>query len=435
MNTNAILGIGVVAVIVTIASLYALLSPTTGGAPKALLDISPSSIVGMDVHPSTDRVEHLVRTDAGWVYQRDEISLGWPINSNNINGALRVLADLHAPVNRGASSDADGPRVVLTLSDASTRTIQFGSTRVGGSVAMRVSDGPSAFVDDSIRAMFVEPGPSAWRATQAIPGVDVNISRLSLTLGNESLALGRINNSWQLIEPVAHRADQQRVGELIHSLISLNVREFLDATPDASPLVPDIVVEVSRRASVTTGSGTPEPARQSQTLLIDSTAPDSPRSHNLTHDTHMALDGASVDKLRAFTILALLDSTACGSLHVDVAGIDLDSPASYWSYRRSIDGWHPQNDAPHIDGSTIDMLIGFLTDAPSGSIRVAPMPELVSWADVTLLDLAQEPLETITLGIDPEGVLHAAIQTLDDQIVVLSYDQTPPSMLGRFFSQ
>ncbi|MFG0256647.1 MAG: DUF4340 domain-containing protein [Phycisphaerales bacterium JB043] len=442
MNTNAILGLGVAAVILIIASLYALIAPPSSSADqRPMLDILPSSITMLSVHHDAHTIEHVERTDSGWLYSRQGSPSRWPVNTNNINGALRLLADLHAPRNSNASKEATGPHVELTLSDSSTRTIQFGEARIGGSVAMRVVDGPSSFVDDSIRAMFFQPGPSAWRAPQALPGVNADVSRIHLTRGNESITLSRVANSWQLTEPIAYRSDQQRVTELLRALIGLGCETFLmsdDEIANARELVssPDLVIETTTVQRVAENDGQIDTQRNTRTLLVRADGPAGRvLAHNLEHDTLMTLDSDSLDSLAAFDALTLIDPTACGSLHVDVAGIELDRPGAYWRFIRSIDGWSTDQGPADADGSALDMLIGFLTDAPAEDIRIAPMPTLDTWCDITLLDLSQQPLETITLGIDTQGVMHAAVPTLDGQIVVLTYNQSIPSLLEQFLTR
>jgi Domain of unknown function (DUF4340) len=443
MNSNAILVAGVLAVIVTIAGVYALLAPSSSqSAAQQLLNVRASTVVQMTMHHDDGRVEHVTRDGSRWLYSLEGNPATWPVNNNNINGALRNLAELAAPPNRGAAKEADGESVVLTIDDGTTVDIQFGTSRVGGSVAMAVADGPSAFVEDSIRAMLFEPGPSIWRDPRALPGVGSAASQIRLVNGNEEITLARIQNSWQLTRPIAHRADQEAVKELLRTIMALPAGTFSDELKNldavqAALQEPVLGVGVAQDSRQVDASGEISVQRARQMLWL-SPLPDSENQYaarNVTYDTLMTLNGKDLESLFAMSATDLLDRTACGSLLVDVAGLEFDGPGGYWRFTSTIDGWIAQEGTPSLDAPAIDMLIGFLTDAPATSVAIAPLPTLESWADVTLLNLSQEPLETVTIGIDAQGVMYAAIPTLDGQVVVLGYEQSMPSLLARFLNK
>lgn len=130
------------------------------------------------------------------------------------------------------------PRVTVTLVTAEgEQALSFGSELpLSGGVVAALAGRPEVYVVPSnvVEGLTREPG--SWRDRVVLPFTRDEIARVRLTGpgGGEPVALGRNGEAFRLEAPVADRADEDEVRDLLFGLAELKCQEFLDG-PEAAP--------------------------------------------------------------------------------------------------------------------------------------------------------------------------------------------------------
>ncbi|MEM7482246.1 MAG: DUF4340 domain-containing protein [Acidobacteriota bacterium] len=211
-----------------------------GGDRRARLERRerPPSGAGDESEDATDEAEPA----ADWVLTEPEALTaadGTPprVDSFAVSRFLDSLADLSwsrrlDDADRAAVGlDEPRARVTLVFEDGTRRSLEFGAEIPASTttLASLAGSGEVLVVEGAIVADITRD-PGSWRDRQLLRLARSDIDRLALrpSAGGEIVLARHDENSWRLAAPVADRADEDRVDELLADLTLLSVESFVD---------------------------------------------------------------------------------------------------------------------------------------------------------------------------------------------------------------
>lgn len=424
----------------------ALLGVLRGGPMEAapaepLLGVTPSQVRAIRIAPVGGVAASVERApDGAWALRRDGDESAWPINPSNARGAVRVLSELRPLADAPPDTTINETLAIeVTLNSGDTRSLHIDGETLAGRRLARTGDGRTVFIDAQVVDAFTSTGPLAWRRKIALPGVGVEVSRITLQGPDGSLELARTGSSWRIDEPVRMRASPSRVRELINTLVRAGVQRFIDDPADAAdaPVGGErtrltIACRIDERRidehgevvvtprTVTLHLGAPADVEgaayfartgEGQTLVVDGTLADAP------------LDPT-----------AYASPTAAAAAPADVGGLIIrPSSGAERGYRRGIDGWRrmrPDGSLEPATGEPVEDLLTFLTQRLAPEVRFERPEGAEPLGVVTLLDFASAPLETIAVLRSPDALICELRPIGAERPVYLRYpDAETPALL------
>lgn len=224
--------------------LYERKQPTTDEAErreeKIFPDLEETRIASVDL--SNSHGEFLFERRAG----------GWRLTSpidaeadgSVIDGVLRTVVALRKE--RVLDSDEIDPaeyglddppaRVVLSLSDGSTKTLVIGrSTPLDSRRAVTTGSGSVILTDGGLFSS-IDRNLDAWRSHRIVDFRLDALSALSVRKGDTTIEAVRLGDSWRLRSPVDDRADREQLRNVVGGLSSLRVVEFVDDPASAASM-------------------------------------------------------------------------------------------------------------------------------------------------------------------------------------------------------
>jgi hypothetical protein len=419
MSRTALAIFLVLGIIFGAAALYSLRSGA--GAPAdapALLDMDPSQVRALRVEPAGGAAPVVVerQADGSWRLRRegDADGVWWPVNPGNARGAVRILAELRpladapatTPINEVLTIDA-------ILDDGTARTLRVDAETLGGRRLVRTGDGRAASIDAAVVDAFQNPGPLGWRQSLALPGIGMEVSRITILGPDSTVRLARTGAAWRIDAPVRMRAGDASVRQLIGTLASARVQRFIDdpaVAADAPVGEGDtrltIVCETDER--VLGEDGQVRTVTTARTLRIGAPASvDQTAWFARTGDGQtLVVDGAVAAISTDPTAYAA--ATAASTRPADVGTIILrHAGGADRGFRRGIDGWSrmtPEGALEPMDAQPVEDLLAFLAQRVAPEVRFEAPEGAEPIAVVTLLDFASGPLETIGVLRTPGGV-------------------------------
>lgn len=120
-------------------------------------------------------------------------------------------------------------RLVLELGGGATRTLEAGDENpFDGSLFVRADGGPVLAVGPGAR-FSLEKGLFDLREKQLLPVEEKDLAGLEVAGPGHAFALSRQGGEWRLAAPIAERADEASVGQLLSTLRGLRAARFDDA--------------------------------------------------------------------------------------------------------------------------------------------------------------------------------------------------------------
>lgn len=450
MLTRALIIVGLLA-----AALVALtLAVVSGRAPLSEADALGTPIVprpiwettGLEITPSREGAPTLSlhqRADGRWVLSDD----GWPANEPAIRATLRLLSGVKIEGRAASTGDASShTRVVMRFAndERAAFTLERGEVALGGRSLLANERGAYGSASVELAQALGDIQPDAWRSPEAIPGVEVEASRVSLELADgSSVALARTAGRWRLREPLRARADERRVGALLNAMIDLRVQRF--ATPDELAAARDrparstplraIVVETDRRTlagpddRVTTTTDT-------TTLRVIGALGDSGESVVCESEGVAIVLRAEALSNLAMPAEAFLAMSSLGASPSDIGMIALrDADGREGAFRRQVMAWVGMGDAadrllnPADDPGAIGLVLQFLANAQPVGIAIVTGDPPAHEASVRLYGLADD--ERGALGIRWEGAPGARSLVVREDTIERRYAESQAPRLLR----
>jgi hypothetical protein len=459
-------------------------SSLTGDRDAVALPINAADVVGIKIKGGAGAGEDAVRRDASgaWAFvlasavtaapapapgatpapQPEPIT--WPADPTPIQNFARALSELapdpKAP-RAGKMPDANA-LVTLTMKDGSARMVRIGTAPVGGKTVVDI-DGKAPFMADaSILAMATQPGPKGWRINRALPGASASeLSRVSVSSNNESLAFSRQENRWFISRPVSARASAAGVGAMLDALGRITIEKFADegGTPGAPGVKldatstgiasPRMIITTEKDVRSLDASGTVRTEVKRRDLFVGGPADGSGTRLYASSDASgtplFLIDSSSITAVST-AARTYLDLTASSASPADVGLITLKAGKQETGYRRINGKWHKllpggKTDKAEVDPKAVAEMVDFLTtrqgqpelvkaDAapvpapapapgtapgpggkPSAKPAVASTPKPVepvsTLSRVSLMTDDGTEIDTLTMGYTPEGTLAA----------------------------
>lgn len=416
---------------------------TPKGPTPPPLAFDPATVAAVRLTPPGQAEQSAVRgADGGWTTALG--GLDWPLDPSGPQNLLSRLSSMTAaPTTRGAKPPADpaSPYVVtLALRDGTTKSVRFGVDPVGGLVPAKVDNAATILVDAAVLDAARNPGIPGWRVKSALPGTATDTARVTITAGESTLGFARETGKWVLRRPVAARADQKAVAELVGRLGRLGIEKFIDQpTPSdrsASGLdKPRMVIQVER--DVRSSEPTLTMGVKGRELYVGRAAGSGAttslyaapeRSGNV-----MFVIPADAIASISTTPRAYLASTATDVSPSDVQILSIRrGDNAETGYRRQLGKWTRmeagQQAGAEVNAGLIDSLLTFLSTQPGEPDAVLPgRPDgLRVLSRVTLVDVEGETRDIINVGYNADGVLAAR----SGNLVILYPGTLAPEILG-----
>lgn len=156
-----------------------------------------------------------------------------------VDGLLSALADLrHERVLESFDPEELGlaePRARVTLRGRDrTVTLRVGAAIPAySSIAVQLEGGSEAYVVGEALWDQIAKEPGEWRSPQVVPASRTAIQRIAWRIDDARFALARRDSELRVVAPYKDLADETRVEELLTSLTSLRVDQFLAADAPA----------------------------------------------------------------------------------------------------------------------------------------------------------------------------------------------------------
>jgi hypothetical protein len=228
---------------------------------RQLVGIAAADLTGIELPTKESGRARLARSESGW---RLAEPLDFAVDSFTVDRLVEALAELESKTeieNPGELAlfglDDSAPRVLARAGEAPPVEIRLGKTApVGGARYVQVSSRPGrVFMVESFGVSPLEPALADLRDKRLLHGDKDAITRLGVKLGAQApaIALAREGEEWKLVEPLAARADGERVERLLDDLDLARASGFVDAPGAASEYglePPAVVLEVARGDAV-----------------------------------------------------------------------------------------------------------------------------------------------------------------------------------------
>lgn len=451
------LGLGAVLWIVNQKQTSTGVPDPTAGKQSAASDsaLDPNLVQAMrilDPRATPAREDELRRTPlGGWVLRTGP--LDWPVDPQKPRDLLRALSELQ-PLEASSADGGkilqstipeDSPRVIVELEGGGARTFRISSSVAGGRTLILIDDGPTAQAEASLLNLVREPGPRGWRIPAAIPGASPETARVTLSAGDRTISLARLEGRWTMRTPVAARANPQAVSSLLNVLMSMPVERFIDepAAPGISGLDrPRLVISVERdvrqAAPTTSASGEGDASRASMQTLrndlvvggpVDAAGNSlfaSPLPPGSVAPVLLSIPASSVSSIATDPRLYLA-LTATGVAEADVFGVTVRAGTEK-TYRREAGTWTKAESGggkTPVEAGSISDLLELLTATNGEPSLAAGEDDLRVLTRIELLNIDGQTMDALAAGYTADGVFGVRSAT----VVWLYPGREPPAVL------
>jgi len=165
--------------------------------------------------------------------------VAYPADQERVSSLLSAIVDLKSErVLKGteidpASYGLDDPdlSVLLTTNDGEHRLSVGDETPLGSNRAIGIGSRDVILV----RSWFtsnLEHDLDEWRSHDLVDLAIDQVASIEIVTGDDRVQAVREGDGWRLLEPVADLADREHLRNLVSNLNALEVKEFLEPTPD-----------------------------------------------------------------------------------------------------------------------------------------------------------------------------------------------------------
>ncbi len=429
MSNRAVGSAVLLALILAGAGFFLFRNPGQGApqAGDAFLRFDPASVESLIISPGS--IDHRLRRapDGRWTYSWGRIE--WPAAlPDAAQSSFARLSNL--TVAAPAAPDAaigDNPRVVtIGLRDGSTLVLRISTHTLGGRTLAQ-AQGPGAtdpvrsgLIDSALVDPLFSPGPESWRNSRAIPGAG-DASRITITQGDTSIALAKVEGKWHLSKPVSARAEPAAVANLLSALADLGVQKFENAPAGASSPINNttaglatprlsIVVEVDERAPDARGEFR---VRTRASRLVIGGAADADgsllfASPDPAAGALMTLAASAVSRISTAP-RNYLASTATFADPADVFMVSMTSgQMQQRGFRRDMDRWTrllPDGSRQPAESGPVEELLLFLASRPAEPDPAADADDVRLVQRIELMDSGGDVIDLLNIGYTPDGAL------------------------------
>lgn len=389
---------------------------------KVLAGMQPASVAVVRVKVGSSDAVVWRRDAAGWRQSEPfECRVDGAAIDTLVGAALALEAD--AP-ERAESPDAllaaarlDAPLVTVELGDsASTRTLALGRRLPGGRAWIRAdpaSGGSPQVADGALHGLLLELDPRQWRDARLFARADVECDGVSAQLRGRdgvprTIELARQGAGWQLVAPIATRADRTAVERWIEALARARALGVVtDSAPNLAAFgldAPFGAVEIRSTRRVPQGDAVRE---ETVVERVEIGAPVRPGAEERYARISGRPDVLELDAASTATFMplpmALVEATATGVRPADVREVVVEQDgqvawsaareASAWRVRRGADG-----DPEPVDARPVDALLTLLCEGRASDIALHPAPAELTVATVRLIGFDGRTLAAVRIS-------------------------------------
>ncbi len=214
---------------------------------RLLNKLQPALVSRIEVQVGTNSVS-LERTNSTWRVISPVTYPAWQQQAKNfldgcaaLSWVTTIPATELAKSPRGlADYGLQPPRAQFTLVQNNERlTVKIGDeTPVGGQRYVQLGDEIVAYLVDANIAALLPQSAAAWRDTTLIPMANLTFNRIEVHAGSRVMEFQRdeTNQVWRLTKPIAARADNVRIRDMIQQWRIWPVTGFVSDNPPVTEL-------------------------------------------------------------------------------------------------------------------------------------------------------------------------------------------------------
>ena len=210
-------------------------------AEKILHDFERDDVVGIVIDRAEGRVR-LEKIDEEW---RLREPLDFPADESVVSSTLGSLANLTAD-RRLAADEFDwadygleqaAVTVTLRMADGSERVVAVGDELpLGSKRALRIDSSDGVTIASGWFVSDLEREVDDWRSRDVVDISEDRVASIDIGAGEDRIRAVRLEDRWQLLEPVDDLGDRDHLQSLVRDLDSLRIEEFLDDPVDLGDL-------------------------------------------------------------------------------------------------------------------------------------------------------------------------------------------------------
>ena len=130
------------------------------------------------------------------------------------------------------------PREKLAVTDNKGHTTEFcfgNETAIEGKVYVQATGGGDVFVVNDDLKKLLQKDVNSWRDHRLTNLIATEVTKLTVKNPAGEIELQRDNDHWKLVKPLAARADDAKVNDLVSQVATLNIKSFVaDDKADAT---------------------------------------------------------------------------------------------------------------------------------------------------------------------------------------------------------
>ena len=210
-------------------------------AEKVLQDFDSDQVTGIVIERDPGRVR-LEKVGEAW---RLREPLDFPADESAVSSTLGTLANLQA--DRRLSADEVDPavyglddppiRIMLRTGDGGEIVLEVSDEMpLGSKRALRLLGGDEIMVVSGWFVSDLEREVDDWRSREVVDISEDRVASIDIGAGEDRIRAVRLDESWQLLDPVDDLGDRDHLQSLVRDLDSLRIEEFLDGQVDLGDL-------------------------------------------------------------------------------------------------------------------------------------------------------------------------------------------------------
>ncbi len=340
--------------------------------------------------------------------------------------AAHTLVPLEEAHGTPAELGLTPPAAMLEIAGAA---IELGRRTVaGGAIARLRGSDAACIVRDQLHRLLLDTDPVAWRKRDVFDGLGIEVARVTLERGGETIRLARLRGLWRVIEPVSDVADEEQVQMLLAYLIDSDIATFvLDQPRDLEQFglnapVLTVTVETDRRRIAPDGEVSLDTDLQAlQVGAAANVEASAFYARRVSRDCVVAVQAPLARRLRT-PLADLLSRQASHVSPTEVAALSLQRGDDLATLQRTLDGWayelqrsEAKGDAEALAAAVLGLLLEAEAmkvlppgaEAPASDQGDSPPPALVVLRGYDTGELARFELRSVdeeTLAVrDPRS--------------------------------
>jgi hypothetical protein len=214
-------------------------------ADKVLQDFERDDVVGIVI----DRAEGRVRLEKVGEAWRLREPVDFAADESAVSSTLGTLANLEAERRLAADEvdpaayGLDDPPIEIRLrtGDGAETVVEVGNEiPLGSKRALRLAGADEIVIVPGWFVSDLEREVDDWRSREVVDITEDQVASIDIGAGEDRIRAVRLNDRWQLLDPVEDLGDRNHLRSLVSDLDSLRIEEFLDDPVDPADLGLDL---------------------------------------------------------------------------------------------------------------------------------------------------------------------------------------------------